>query len=255
MSVLRLKSKNENIDLILYNLVQIWNNKLYAIRAFGNKDKGFGLKQNEFSDFEDTENTINERKFREYKDEMMETALIREVFTKNKKKGRPFYQITPMGISYLLQSNFEITERNEKQCFDILIFYNNTLNLKWKDANFGYLKQSCSLVSGDDWSTDVDSILGNDEDTDQKIKVAYIPHNKDIDYKLVAFHILGNMCWFAYQYDRLQVKVGKWAKSVGNDQFIVDRQTQKTIKTGKEYGKMILKLLEQQSKEIFAIIK
>lgn len=264
MAVSRLKgnsSKNDNISNILYNLAKIWNDKKYVIRGWAQKPIGFGLKQSEFSDFEEKSNSTKERKFREYKHELLESKLIHEVYTKNKKSGRPYYQITPIGIAYLVQ-NSELETKDIRDCFDILIYYNkNKIDFKWKNEYEYSFKKSCELVSGNAYITTFDSIIGDDLKSDLTIGVHTIFHGKEnmADYRNASQYIIGNMCWFLLQFDTVQKNVGDWAKKSGNKEFQSVRVSKELIKVGVDYGKNILKNILQKEtsrvKEIISEIK
>ena len=112
MAVLRSKSnltKEENFTNILYNLLEIQGDKCYARRGFNKKLKGYGVKQSEFSNFKDKGHPTSERKFREYKEELIHRGFIEEFYTKNKQAGRPYYTITPIGVVYLVKYSDSIT--------------------------------------------------------------------------------------------------------------------------------------------------
>ena len=250
-------TKIENSQMILYHLIHIWENKDNEIRGFGKKFIGYGLKQFEFSNYKKHNHHTNERKFREYKKELMESKLIHEIHTKNNKLGRPFYQITPLGVAYLVQ-NLKLGTKDLKNCFNITAyFYKNKIDFKLKESYEYYFKKSCQLVSGDQKYTTFQSIIGDDLEIDLTLDVEQYVHNyNDIQgYRKASHHIIGNMCWLLLQFDTIQKNASEWAKSVGNNKFISIRVSKEILKIGKKYGEDILKnILQLEAKRIEEII-
>ena len=117
--------KEENFTNILYNLLEVHGKKYYARYGFGKKLKGYGVKQSEFSEFENKAHPTSERKFREYKEELIHRGFIEKFYTKNKKAGRPFYKITPIGIVYLVKNIDRFTKNTVTSIYKILIDYSN----------------------------------------------------------------------------------------------------------------------------------
>jgi hypothetical protein len=255
-SVKENRTKIENAQTILYHLTNIWKSKDFEIRRFG-KFLGYGLKQFEFSKYDKHNYHTNERKFREYKNELLEARLIHEIHTKNKKSGRPFYQITPIGVAYLVQ-NLKVGSKDLKNCFDVITyFYKNEMDIKLKEDYEYYFKKSCQLISGNQVSTTFQSIIGDDFKADLTIDVGHYFHgyNDTHGYRKTSHHIIGNMCWLLLQYDTVQKNASEWAKSVDNNKFISIRVSKEILKIGKKYGESILKnILQSEIKRIERII-
>lgn len=114
MSDLRLKSnlkKDESFAYILYHLFRVFGDKNYAVHGWGNKIVGYGIKQAVFEKFKKEKYPVNERIFRERKKELLDRRFIEIFYKSNRVKVRPYYEITPLGLFYML-SKLEIYEKN-----------------------------------------------------------------------------------------------------------------------------------------------
>lgn len=114
MSDLHLKSnltKDESFAHILYHLFRVFGDKNYAVRGWGNKIVGYGIKQAVFEKFKKEKYSVNERIFRERKNELLDRIFIEKFYKSKHMKGRPYYKITPIGLFYML-SKLEIYEKN-----------------------------------------------------------------------------------------------------------------------------------------------
>jgi len=126
MSNIRTKSylkKDESFANILYHLFRAFGDKDHAVHGWGQKIRGYGIKQSRFQKFNKTKYPINERIFREHKKELVDRRFI-EVFDKsNRVRGGPYYTITLLGLFYLL-SKLKIYEKNTvNDVFKILDSY------------------------------------------------------------------------------------------------------------------------------------
>lgn len=114
MSELCLNSNSketENIVNILYHLFRVDGNKEYVIRGWGKKILGYGIRQAGFEEFRTKKYPTSEKRFRDYKDKLLNRRLV-EVFDKsNRVKGGNRYHITPLGLLFLL-TNIENNSTN-----------------------------------------------------------------------------------------------------------------------------------------------
>ena len=260
MAVSRIKenySKNENICNILYHLATIWNNDQYVVRSWG-KNRGYALKQTEFSNFKEKEdkkicNPTNERKFREYKEELLHRKLIHELFTKSNESGRPYYQITPLGVAYLIQ-NIEPTNSEVKDFISVIEYY-----LKGKHS-FEYNKikpllkpvfsDSCKLISFEDNQTIIQTKLVHNI----RLDLFYVGTEKT-DYSKISHYIIGNMCWFV---------LASLSFGISQTKDKTERKQLKELRTkvlpkeiakyGKAFAKEISELLEMQNNVVKEVL-
>jgi hypothetical protein len=134
MSNLRLNSnltQKQAFTHILYHLLDVHDNNQHAIRGWGQKLLGYGLKQTEFDLFKNSTYFVTTRIFRYNVDELLEKQLIRVFDKSTKTKKGPFYSITPLGLFYLLQHVEKFSNNKITQIFKLLEFSSsNNKNFK-----------------------------------------------------------------------------------------------------------------------------
>ena len=126
MSNLRLNSnltQKQAFTHILHQLLDVHDNNQHAIRGWGQKLLGYGLKQTEFDLFKNSTYFVTTRIFRYNVDELLEKQLIRVFDKSTKTKKGPFYSITPLGLFYLLQHVEKFPKNITTKIFKHLEFY------------------------------------------------------------------------------------------------------------------------------------